>query len=243
MKSPNRVSNFVEFTVNKQTTKEDIDDIFEELFKVSDGNGDLNVLANYQDIPNITAVLPTVKMISNKLKSISKLNKYAIMSDSKVLHYFVPVLDVIMIGKDIKLFSSGDREVAIDWLSQPSVENTVNVHILEVVGSNAIALNIEGKLSKVDYEAIDLVFERVLLSHKTINLAFDIRNLSGITFMGFIENVKSELKYFNRISKVAVVTKEEHNLLESISDLLTPGINFKIFSGDDKNEAFEFVLV
>ncbi len=77
--------------------------------------------------------------------------------------------------------------------------------ILNITKDNLIAIKIDGKIVKSDYEKITPLIEKTVEDYGKMRLYLLIDNIEGIEPAAFTEDVKTYIKYFNSFEKIAVV--------------------------------------
>lgn len=81
--------------------------------------------------------------------------------------------------------------------------------VMETVDKSVLEIEIEGEVTKEDYERLDKAIEKRLSESEKVNMYCRIIELSGITAAAIISDFKLLAKYFSKIEKMAVVSDKE----------------------------------
>ncbi|QIA07400.1 SpoIIAA family protein [Draconibacterium halophilum] len=113
--------------------------------------------------------------------------------------------------------------------------------IIDLTKRELIAIEVEGKLTKADYDKITPLIDKAVKDFGKVKLYIQLNNLDGIAPGAFWEDVKTYLKHFNHMKKIAVVGKSRWEKLWS--DLAAPFISgeVKYFEFTAIDEAREWV--
>lgn len=106
--------------------------------------------------------------------------------------------------------------------------------LLDITEKDLIAIEVDGKLKKTDYDRITPLIDKTVHDYGKIKLYIQLIQVEGIEPKAFREDVKTYLKHFNHMKKVAIVGKNKWEKLWS--NLASPFI-----SGDVKY--FEFTEI
>ncbi len=180
--------------------------------------------------------------IRAKFQAFRKLEKMAIVTDIDWLEDLSEIAAYLTPGLDIESFDSDEKEEALIWLGQPTREETVNITLMELPMDNAVGFSIDGHLSKAAYDLVNERMRAALQNNQKIGLYLEIIDLGGMTLKAVWEELKAAINYYNKLNKVVITGKE--GWLKSaakISDFLTPGIDVKYFSMEDKEEAMKWL--
>lgn len=113
--------------------------------------------------------------------------------------------------------------------------------ILEITGKDLIAIEVDGKLKKADYDKITPLIDKAVNDFGKIKLYIQLDNIDGIEPKAFQEDVKTYLKHFNHMKKVAVVGK--HRWEKLWSNLAAPFVSgeVKYFDSVEIASALEWI--
>lgn len=79
--------------------------------------------------------------------------------------------------------------------------------VLDLTKNDLVAIQVDGKLKKTDYDKITPLIEKTVRDYGKIRLYIQLDNVDGIEPKAFREDVKTYLKHFNHMKKIAVVGK------------------------------------
>lgn len=114
--------------------------------------------------------------------------------------------------------------------------------IQNATNKNLIAIKISGKIKESDYNKITPLIEKAVEQYGKVKLYLEIENIEGIEPKAFREDVKTYIKHFNHIAKIAVVGK--NNWQKMWSNLASPFVSgqVKYFPGDKALEATKWIM-
>lgn len=115
--------------------------------------------------------------------------------------------------------------------------------VLDLTKNDLVALQVDGKLKKEDYDKVTPVIEKTVREYGKIRLYIQLDNVDGIEPKAFREDVKTYLKHFKHMKKIAVVGKNRWEKMWS--NLASPFVSgeVKYFSLEEKNEAKVWIMV
>jgi len=99
--------------------------------------------------------------------------------------------------------------------------------VLELTKNDLVALQVDGKLNLTDYNKVTPLIDKAVKDFGKIKLYLQLDDVEGIEPKAFREDVKTYLKHFNHMKKVAIVGKTHWEKIWA--DLASPFI-----SGDVK---------
>lgn len=79
--------------------------------------------------------------------------------------------------------------------------------VLDLTKNDLIAIQVDGKLKKEDYDKVTPVIEKTVREYGKIRLYIQLDDVDGIEPKAFREDVKTYLKHFKHMKKIAVVGK------------------------------------
>ena len=126
---------------------------------------------------------------------------------------------------DVKTFSLDQRERAMQWLGESTADATRNVTSFDVAGEHALGIRIAGTLGRADYDFINQRIDTQLAQEgddDELRLLLHVTDFDGFTLRGFWEDIKSEVTYYSRIERVALVTKKDLSTVVNVADFVTP---------------------
>ena len=98
--------------------------------------------------------------------------------------------------------------------------------VLDLTNKDLIAIQIDGKINKSDYEKITPLIDKTVKEYGKIKLYIQIDNIEGIEPKAFAQDVKLYFKHFNHMNKIAVVG--ETNWQKLWANLASPFVSGKI---------------
>ncbi|WP_320111910.1 STAS/SEC14 domain-containing protein [Draconibacterium orientale] len=113
--------------------------------------------------------------------------------------------------------------------------------IIDITKEELIALEVEGKLTEDDYNKITPLIDKAVKDFGKVKLYIQLNYVEGIAPKAFWKDVKTYLKHFNHMKKIAVVGKSRWDKLWS--ELAAPFISgeVKYYEFTDINEARDWV--
>ncbi|QIA09088.1 SpoIIAA family protein [Draconibacterium halophilum] len=79
--------------------------------------------------------------------------------------------------------------------------------VLDITKNDVVAIAVDGKLSKSDYDKITPLIEKTVRDYGKIRLYIQLDYVDGIEPKAFRADIKTYLKFFNNMKKIAVVGK------------------------------------
>lgn len=98
--------------------------------------------------------------------------------------------------------------------------------VLDLTKNDLVAIQVDGKLKKTDYDKITPLIEKTVRDYGKIRLYIQLDNVDGIEPKAFREDVKTYLKHFNHMKKVAIVGKNRWEKMWS--NLASPFISGEV---------------
>ncbi len=112
----------------------------------------------------------------------------------------------------------------------------------EKTNKDLIALKVDGKITKNDYDKITPLIDKTVDEYGKIKLYIEIESIEGIEPSAFKEDVKTYLKHFKDINKIAVVGKTKwEKLWSGLANPFTSG-EIKYFDHDKIMEAQQWIM-
>ena len=114
--------------------------------------------------------------------------------------------------------------------------------ILDLTNKDLIAISINGKVEKSDYDKILPLMDKTKKDFSKIRLYIQIDNVDGIEPKAFREDIKAYLKHFKDISKTAIVGESDwHKLWANLASPFISG-EVKFFPQGAIVEAKEWIM-
>ncbi len=105
-----------------------------------------------------------------------------------------------------------------------------------------IALTVDGKITKSDYDKVTPLIDKTVKEYGKVKLYIEIDRIEGIEPKAFKEDVKTYLKHFKDIDKIAVVGKNKwEKLWSGLANPFTSG-EIKYFDHDKIVEAQKWIM-
>jgi len=116
-------------------------------------------------------------------------------------------------------------------------------NILDKTFGNVIAIEVDGHIEKKDYEKVNPLVEKAVREFGKVRLYIQITKIEGIQPSAFIEDVKTYLKHFKDLEKVAVVGNSKwHKFWSGLAGPFLSG-ELKYFTLDQITEAKAWIEV
>ena len=113
--------------------------------------------------------------------------------------------------------------------------------IIDFTKRELIAIDVEGKLTKADYDKITPLIDKAVKDFGKVKLYIQLNNLDGIAPGAFWEDVKTYLKHFNHMKKIAVIGKNYwEKLWSGVAEPFVKG-EIKYFDFSDSVKAREWI--
>ena len=114
--------------------------------------------------------------------------------------------------------------------------------ILDLTKNELIAISINGKIEKEDYDKINPMIEKTLKEYGKFKLYIQLDNIEGMEPSAFLEDVKTYLKHFSDVSKIAVVGESDWQKMWA--DLASPFVSgeLKFFRHAEVVDARDWIM-
>lgn len=114
--------------------------------------------------------------------------------------------------------------------------------LLDITKGDLIAIKVDGRIVKNDYDKITPLIEKTVRDYGKIKLYIQIESIDGIEPSAFVADVKTYIKHFKDINKIAVVG--ENAWQKMWSGLANPFVSgtIKYFSHVDVAKARNWIL-
>lgn len=237
-----------EITIHHAISKEDIEHLSDAFDQFKERGEKINLLGIFESFPTLDSLLSISAMFKMKFKSLSIINKYAIVADQDWIEKLIPVANFLTPSMPIKAFDDDEKNEAIEWLSKEETkeyqpEEYLTGVDIEKINDNSYTISLNNK--RVDHAsmaALNSILDNLDTGEK-INLLIYFEEFPSIeSFRTFYEGLKVDLKALRRLNKYAVVTDGKWiNSYAKIGDFLTPGIDVKAFTTVNMQEAKEWL--
>lgn len=246
----NRIAeNTYEFTLNDQTSKEEIREIYDAFQQFEERGEHINLLGNYESFPSTNKLLSIGETINMKRRSFKVINKYAVVTDEDWMEEIIPVANFFTPSLFVKAFDEDDRDQALEWLAKEEIKEVDPKEYLtgvDIQPMDDCSYFIDLNRSEVDLGAM-MALHQILDDTKEgekINLLVHFREFPSFdSFRTFIEGLKVDLKIFGRLRNFAIVSDARWiETYATFGDFLTPGIDVKAFHENEMELAKEWVV-
>ncbi|AWV87910.1 STAS/SEC14 domain-containing protein [Bradymonas sediminis] len=113
--------------------------------------------------------------------------------------------------------------------------------ILKMDAENTVGMRVDGKIETPEFEALIEVLEAKMKSQSDLRLYVELVSFKGFSLDAFFKDLKFALSNFNRFKKKALVTDARWmQRVSGVGDKLTPNIEVKAFSFEEKAAAIEW---
>ncbi|MBY5957237.1 STAS/SEC14 domain-containing protein [Membranicola marinus] len=102
---------------------------------------------------------------------------------------------------------------------------------------NIIYLTVQQKLTNNDFDQIEQVVDSTIESFGKIRLYYEMKNYKGWTFQAFWRDLYMDLKYRNKVEKIAMIGEKIWE--KWLSDAIKPfsGATVRFFAHPQKDQA------
>jgi hypothetical protein len=114
--------------------------------------------------------------------------------------------------------------------------------LLNLTKDNLIAIKIDGKVRKEDYQMITPLINGRVKDYGKIRMYIEIESIEGIEPAALKEDLKTYLRHFNHMEKIAVVGKSKWQKLWSklASPFVSGEMNY--YSKEEITDAVRWIL-
>ncbi|MEQ9443913.1 MAG: STAS/SEC14 domain-containing protein [Cyclobacteriaceae bacterium] len=234
------------FTLEGELREEEIEK-FTKAFEDKSQQGTFHLLGEIENIggfEDMEAFSETIKMKTEALKDIDKIDKYAVVTDKKWMENLASVGGFFIPGISLRFFDKDEKPLAIQWLKQ-SVSQAYSPGIRPIAlpgNEQSLGYVINGKIEAKDYDVINQELEQLTEKKEEVNLYIEIVALKGYTLKAMWEDFKTGIEYYKHLNKVALVSHKEwvENAAKA-GDFMTPGIDMKFFNINEKTKALDWL--
>lgn len=109
--------------------------------------------------------------------------------------------------------------------------------ILDKTLGNLVAIEIDGHINKADYDKVTPLLEKAVREYGKVKIYIHIVKIEGIEPGAFMKDVRTYLKHFNHVEKIAVVGNNKWQ--KFWAGLASPFVSgeIKFFTHDEAAEA------
>lgn len=194
---------------------------------------------NFKGWDGVNAFELTMK---SKLLSWGKLGKYAVVTDKPFLHRSAPFTDFITPRYPVKVFSTEDRDKAVEWIQKPIEAPDLQVEILTLNTEGVVGFAVNGKLGSPEYEVINKVLSEVVIAYPKLRVLVEVRDWEGWTLTGMWDDFKTGIDYYRHFEKFALVSGESFIATAAkLGNLFNPIGEMKHFAPEQKEAAIKWL--
>ncbi|MCP9236580.1 STAS/SEC14 domain-containing protein [Lewinella sp. JB7] len=206
-------------------------------------HGRLRLLGNIKNVGGFASYQSFWDTIKAKKDLLHKIEKYAILTDHGWLTTLSGGIDWFTPRMEVKTFRLDEGEVAHQWLktdTEPLVSEGVKT--VDLGDDRLLGLAIVGKLNIADYDRINTLVEEKVRHHGKARILLEIVSTEGINARTLWEDLKTSLKLYKDLERVAIVGDQSWlKTSVKLSDLLTPGLDLAAFSTIDRKRAISWL--
>lgn len=115
------------------------------------------------------------------------------------------------------------------------------ISILDNSHGNILALAMEGKIDKADYDKVLPRMEQVVREHEKIRVYLEVKEIDRMSVQALWQEVKADIHYLNNFSKVAVIGDATWKQMLTYAASLLPHIDIRYFDFAEKDQARRWI--
>ena len=206
-------------------------------------HGRLRLLGNIKNVGGFQSYQSFWNIIKAKKELLSKIEKYAILTDHGWLGTLSEGIDWLSPNMEVKTFRLNEGEIAHQWLQrdgerQQRAAGAPSIKEVDLGDDQLLGLAIIGKLTQADYDRINFLVEEKVRHHGRARILLEIVSTEGINARTLWEDLKASLKLYKDLERVAIVGDQSWlKTSVKLSDLLTPGLELAAFSTAERRRA------
>ncbi|RPD98729.1 STAS/SEC14 domain-containing protein [Aureibaculum marinum] len=226
----------VSLTISDGIDSETINKTYKKLRTIIDQNENVNLLMQIEDVNGIESIKLFFDNLGDKWYVLRHLRKYALITNNDWVENIIEIAGMLTPKVEMKQFDMDEKEKAIDWINSSSHNEKHGLAIWPK--ENYLHLIVYDKLTIFDYKALNKIMHNY---ENEVSLLVEFSDFEGMTLRAFLEDLKMGFSYYRKFKKIAVVPNKNINVLVKITDLITPGIQFKSFSQEEKELAIKWI--
>ncbi|PQB05390.1 STAS/SEC14 domain-containing protein [Aureitalea marina] len=242
-------TNIYEFVIDGKLDEATINEFYELIKKTADEGNKILLLGVIESWPGFATFKTFTTTMKLKAKSIGHIAKYAIMSNKGWLESVMPVSDFLTPGMPVKHFKMDMRDAAIEWLQAVEVnpENPEDyfskMKIERIENTNIYRFVIDDEIDEAGISA----FFQILKNHPKPDKFRALGIVKGFpsfeSFKTLVDGLRLDFAMMGRIDRYAVVTNKNWAQYSiKVADLITPGLEMKLFEADKEDEALNWLM-
>ena len=116
------------------------------------------------------------------------------------------------------------------------------LELIPLEADNVVGFRIEGKIAADEFDEVVAVIEERLERHDKLRIYAEVPSFGGMSARAFIKDMNFGLRNWRHFEKEAVVTEKAWlRRMAQLGGRLAPGIEIRVFSADEKDEARAWV--
>ncbi|BAO56047.1 SpoIIAA family protein [Nonlabens marinus] len=240
-------SNIYEFHAKGKLTENDAKNLMKSFQEFKENNDKISLLGVMEELPWPEDFSSLDELFKLKTASLNVIEKYAILSDKKLMANLVPTANFFTPNMPIKTFDKSQRDEAIQWLKETDKKTYRAEDYLTDVTINEIdddVFEVELHHDKLDHTSMSALYE--ILDRKSkekINLIIVLHSFPALeNLKTFMKGIQVDLKAIGKVGKYAIVTdKKWIDKLSGVADFITPGMKIKTYKINELNDARKWV--
>jgi hypothetical protein len=113
--------------------------------------------------------------------------------------------------------------------------------ILDITKNNVIAINIEGRINKRDYDELLPIVEEKSRQFGKISMYLEFNNIKGVTPKAALDDIMTYFKYATKFDKIAVIGEEHWGSLLASTSKEFYSANIRYFKLKQKEDATSWI--
>lgn len=195
-----------ELTMAGVIDKSDIETMKRELTPALEADGKMGMILRIEDLDDLTAdaLIADARFEMSMLPQWSKLARIAVVTDKQafeaLINWFDPVLPMI----EFRTFGPGDVSAAENWagdLPEGGATGSSGVTVVEDGSEGLMIFEIDGKMTKDDYDRVFTAFDKAVEKNGKINLMVRVKDYEGFD-LGILGDRDAMMSKFGAVGKV-----------------------------------------
>lgn len=196
------------FEIEGDIDKNDADKITQLLLAE---NRKIKLLGIVKEIPGFEDFKSFSETLKTKMKSVSNISKYAVLTDRDWIENILPIGNFIVPSIPMKVFELDEKGKAIAWLENDVDEDDylTEMNIDHIRGTNIYSMTIDGEIDKAGMSVIREILKKKAKNEK-INLLAIVKDFEGFDDFGaFVEGLKVDVEGIGNVEKYAIVSNKK----------------------------------
>lgn len=241
---PLNIANGVGFHIDGPVDETGLQRLLSEVETRKNMHGKVRILIVFERMGGWDSFRAFWSNLRGKAQLWNAVEKYAIVTDKEWIDRLADMADWVAPQMDIETFRLAQRTEAEAWLAAPPRKPLARaIHLQHTDEDRILAIGVNGKLTAADYEKLDALLNHQYDRYGKLRILLHIEDLQGITLRAFWEDLRTGIRNYSKIERVAVLGSQ--NWLKpavKISDLISPGIDMQFFPETDRQRAIGWLL-